>query len=256
MIYKNSELSAILVWRPRRHFVSPSPGATKAPARKPRAAATPLLVSPEDRARGEQQRADLRPVDHRFGGARAPRRPACRSVGRGAGRAQGERRSGEARRSAGASRPDLHPRQPHVRRGVDDRGLAGLRAGAAPVRAHGEAAETGVVSAQQVEDVEIRRNTAQSEREAARIARGHRAPDAGAHRGARALRRHRQRPQGFGRRHRAGGQGTAEGHRSFQPAFRGLRLRRQHRRSEDRAARVVPHPWLRANASSRASSRA
>ena len=73
------------------------------------------------------------------------------------------------RRPARAPRPDLDPRQPQFGAGVDD---------ARPAQAFEQAErqfqrmktlrETGVVSAQQLEDVEIRRNTAQSEREAAR----------------------------------------------------------------------------------------
>ena len=107
----------------------------------------------------------------------------------------------QARRPAGATRSDLDPRQPHVRARPRARGRAGLRTGAAPVRAHDQAARDrrGVDAA-----ARRCRGPAQYRAERSRSgahARGDRAPAARAHRGARALRRHRQRSQGFGRRH-------------------------------------------------------
>ena len=91
--------------------------------------------------------------------------------------------------------------------------------------------ETGVVSTQQLEDVEIRRNTAQSEREAARSRVVTARQQLAAHRSARAVRRHRERPQGVGGRHRRGRQGAGQGHRPVQPALRRPRVRGQRRRS-------------------------
>jgi len=58
--------------------------------------------------------------------------------------------------------------------------------------------QTGVVSTQQLEDVEIRRNSAQSDR-GSEDARRDRAPAARTHGSARAVRWHRQRSQGLGR---------------------------------------------------------
>ena len=56
---------------------------------------------------------------------------------------------------------------------------------------------SGMASAQALDDAEIRRNNAQSDLEAAKTRVVQRAPAAAAHRGARAVRRRRQRPQGL-----------------------------------------------------------
>ena len=73
---------------------------------------------------------------------------------------------------------------------------------------------SGMASAQQVEDAEIRRNNAQSDLEGAKTRVVLARQQLAAHRGARALRRHRERPQGLGRRYRADRQGTGQGDRS------------------------------------------
>jgi membrane fusion protein (multidrug efflux system) len=77
---------------------------------------------------------------------------------------------------------------------------------------------SGMVSTQAQEDAEIRRNNAQSDLAAAKIAFGLGAPATDPHRGARAVRRHRQRAQSVQRRYRAGRQGTDQGDRSGQHA--------------------------------------
>jgi RND family efflux transporter MFP subunit len=105
--------------------------------------------------------------------------------------------------------------------------------------------KTGVVSAQQVEDVEIRRNTAQSDREAARsrvvTAR-------------QMLERTEVRApfDGIVSDRKVSAGDTAQVGKELlkvidpvEPAFRRLRLGRQRRRGEDRPARVVQHPRLR-----------
>ena len=104
--------------------------------------------------------------------------------------------------------------------------------------------QTGVVSTQQLEDVEIRRNSAQSDRAAARTrvvtARQQlertevRAPFDG-------IVSDRKVSAGDTAASR---QGTGQGHRPGEPAIRRPGVGRQHRRGEGRPARVVQDPWL------------
>ena len=104
---------------------------------------------------------------------------------------------------------------------------------------------SGMTSAQALDDAEVRRNTAQSDVEAAkaRVVAG--APAAAAHRGARAVRRRRQRAQGLGGRHRRDRQGAAQGDRPDQHALRGHGVGRPHGRRAGRADGAVPRERLR-----------
>ena len=151
-----------------------------------------------------------------------------------------------------AARPDLDPRQPDRRRSVGARRRPGVRTGRAPVPAHGHAAKDrrGVHAAGRRRGDPPQYRAERSRRGA--HAHGHRPPAARTHRSARAVRRHRQRPQGVGGRHRCRRQGTGQGHRPDQPALRRTGVGRQHRRSEGRSARVVQDPRLLRRTNSRA----
>ena len=91
-------------------------GCDKSNGKQADAAAQPLLIAAED-VLVRESGADVRPVDHRLGPARAPRRPARRGLGDRAAGAQGERRRGAARRPAGAPGRHRDPRQPRLGRG-------------------------------------------------------------------------------------------------------------------------------------------
>ena len=114
-----------------------------------------------------------------------------------------------------------------------------------------------MTSMQALEDAEVRRNTAQSELAAAeaRVVLG--APAAAPHRGARAVRRRGQRPQGLRRRHRAGRQGAAQGDRPAQHALRGPGLGRPHARAQGRpgasasASTAIRRPGVRRQGAAR-----
>ena len=128
------------------------------------------------------------------------------------------------------------------------RGGARHRAGVRPGRAPGAAPEDAAGPGHDVDaGARGRRGAAQQRAERARRgarAPGVGAPDAAAHRGARAVRRRGQRPQGLVGRHRAGGQGAAQGDRSAHHALRGAGVGRPHERAEDRPARELSRQRL------------
>ena len=173
---------------------------------------------------------------HRLDPARAARRPARRGVGRRAAGAEGKRRRRSRGRPAGAPGRHRDPRQP---------GLGAGSGSAPPPRpssrpsASSQRLKTlrasGMVSAQAAGG---RRDPPQQRAErpvGGQGPRGAGAPAAAAHRGARALRRRGERPQGLRRRHRADRQGAAQGDRPAQHALRGPGVGRPHRRGAGRA---------------------